>query len=267
MIRNRTILVLAVALAMSAFSGQVTAGLVMHYNLDQLTGTTAPDASGNGNTGTLSGGVSFDTDSVAGQFDKALDFNGTSDYIAVSDGGNLPSPGDSFTVAHWVKTTDGEGNHVNYNLNSLQFSIGNTGVGGGTFTVGIDSNVSSLDRAVYTDTVSNGSFNHIAVVFESDQVSAVYFNGNPQTATANDNHWLFNDAGNFSLMARRQPGTEFPVVGVLDDFAIFDTALSEQDVNDVMDLGVAGFIPEPSSVCLMTLGLLGLIGFGRRRNR
>ena len=72
---------------------------------DEGTGTTTADGSGNGNTGTLVGDASPSTMWVADRFGnagKALHFNGTSQYVKVSDANSLDVTGD-ITIAAWVK--------------------------------------------------------------------------------------------------------------------------------------------------------------------
>ncbi|GAB3136390.1 hypothetical protein GCM10027290_00050 [Micromonospora sonneratiae] len=85
-----------------------TAGPVASYSLDEGTGTTAGDASGNGRTATLTGGgwttgrlgtgFSADGDPLA---DRALTLSGTGQYAATSV--PVVRTDTSFTVAAWVR--------------------------------------------------------------------------------------------------------------------------------------------------------------------
>ncbi|NCC23337.1 MAG: LamG domain-containing protein, partial [Alphaproteobacteria bacterium] len=79
-------------------------GLVGHWTLDETSGTTAFDASGNGNDGTMQGGLDAGNDSVAGQVGTATEFDGTDDYINI---GNLPAinGASQVTLAAWMKRT------------------------------------------------------------------------------------------------------------------------------------------------------------------
>jgi len=59
----------------------VSGGLVASYAFEEGAGTTVADASGHGNTGTISGATWVTT----GKYGKALSFNGTSSLVSVSD--------------------------------------------------------------------------------------------------------------------------------------------------------------------------------------
>ena len=72
-------------------------GLVLYLAFDENTGNIARDSSGHGNHGSIMGAAW-----VEGQDGKALQFDGTDDYVEVAynDMFNLT---DAFTLAAWVK--------------------------------------------------------------------------------------------------------------------------------------------------------------------
>ena len=73
------------------------AGLVLYYGLNEGSGTTVADGSGNGNNGTLNGDPTWITGAEGG----ALHFDGTLDYIATGE--SLLSDLTEFTIACWLK--------------------------------------------------------------------------------------------------------------------------------------------------------------------
>ena len=73
------------------------AGLVAHWKFDEGSGTTASDASGNGNTGTLINGPQW----TAGKVGNALYFDGIDDVITVADSNSLDLSS-AFTLSAWV---------------------------------------------------------------------------------------------------------------------------------------------------------------------
>jgi len=75
-------------------------GPVGHWKMDEKTGTTANDSSGNGNNGTWGGTGSHWT---TGKFGGVGSFNGTNDYVGM---GNILNMGTSnFSLSAWVKST------------------------------------------------------------------------------------------------------------------------------------------------------------------
>ena len=70
---------------------------IAHYPFDQSSGTTAPDATGNGRTATLVGGATW----VAGRTGNAVNLSGTSQYVALPTG--ILAGASAFSVAAWVR--------------------------------------------------------------------------------------------------------------------------------------------------------------------
>jgi hypothetical protein len=81
---------------------------VAAYGFNDGSGTTASDASGNGNTGTLTGA----TWASAGKFGKALSFNGTSNWVTVNDVSALHLT-TTMTLEAWVNPTALSGGSTN----------------------------------------------------------------------------------------------------------------------------------------------------------
>ena len=77
-----------------------SSGLVGAWSFDETTGTSAGDASGKGNTGTINGA----THTTAGKFGGALTFNGTSNWVTVPDSASLHLT-TGLTVEGWVNPT------------------------------------------------------------------------------------------------------------------------------------------------------------------
>ena len=74
------------------------ADLVAHWSLDDASGTTATDMSGNGHDGTIGGTANW----VAGQSAGALDFDGSSTYIDMDD----EIVRGTWSLAMWLKPRD-----------------------------------------------------------------------------------------------------------------------------------------------------------------
>jgi PKD repeat protein len=75
-------------------------GLVGAYNFEEPSGTTVVDASGKGNTGTISGA----TRTTQGRFGKALSFDGVNDWVTINDAASLDLT-TGMTLEAWVYPT------------------------------------------------------------------------------------------------------------------------------------------------------------------
>ncbi len=83
--------------------GNVTAGLVGHWQLDEAAGTTAYDATGNGNNGTLINGTSHATSTC--EIGYCLSFNGTTNYVDVAETTSSLDVTNALTFAAWIYPT------------------------------------------------------------------------------------------------------------------------------------------------------------------
>ena len=79
---------------------QAPSNLVGAWGFDETTGTTAPDASGRGNTGTINGPLR----SAGGKFGGALSFDGINDWVTVADADSLDLT-TGMTTEGWVRPT------------------------------------------------------------------------------------------------------------------------------------------------------------------
>jgi hypothetical protein len=77
----------------------VPTGLVAAYGFDEASGTTALDASGSGNPGTISGATR-----VTGRAGGALSFDGVNDWVTVADAASLDLT-TGMTLEAWVNPT------------------------------------------------------------------------------------------------------------------------------------------------------------------
>jgi hypothetical protein len=81
-------------------SGPPVTGLVAAYGFNEGAGPTVADASGNGNTGTISGA----TWTPAGRYGAALSFNGTNNLVAIPGSASL-NVSTAMTLSAWIQPT------------------------------------------------------------------------------------------------------------------------------------------------------------------
>jgi hypothetical protein len=80
------------------FEATLPESCVLALDFDEDSGTITYDSSGYENDGTLYGNTNW----VAGKFDNALHFDGTDDYVEVSDSSEL-NPINALSVEAWIK--------------------------------------------------------------------------------------------------------------------------------------------------------------------
>lgn len=91
---------------------EVTDGLIGHWKLDETTGTTAADSSGNGNNGTMTGSMDAANDSAPGPVAMSLAFDGIDDYISAGSGASLDNVFvGGGTVAAWIRVPANPSNY------------------------------------------------------------------------------------------------------------------------------------------------------------
>ncbi len=210
-------------------------GLIGHWGLDETTGTTAADLSGNGNDGAMTGGLDATTDSVNGAVDSALNFDGISDYIQVTNDAvlNNVSSGE-VSISAWVHISDtgvtqrfiskydiaGGAGSVNYTLwvdssDEFKFCTGECN------PAQISSAPAIYDQWVHLVGIHDGT-NTTLYVNNIAQTSAV--TPNPPA----DSNWdLF--------IATKSDLSEF-MNGKIDDIRIYNRALSVTEIGDLYNL-------------------------------
>lgn len=227
---NLPIVFIAVMLSISIAHADVTDGLVGWWKLDQGSGTSAADSSGNGNTGTLTNGPTW----AAGKRGTAVSFDGVDDYVSVPNGGGLNNVSTG-SIAMWVKWTGTQ--DAGYGFGSVLARQSN-----GQFSNNIislttnDPNTAKVlwsfqsyaanDITGATSPIS-GRWRHIVITFTSG-THKMYMDGvlDGSSATLGGNYdnlaipltigaWI-DDGGSYST-------------SVIDDVRIYNRALSAQE--------------------------------------
>lgn len=240
---------LSVVLALHLFSGvSARADLVVHLGLDEGVGTTINNAGATGdlNDGTLGANNAF----VAGKIGSGLSFDG-SGASDVAAGVTPLIGGAERTVSVWFKSTGGAGIDslltFGPNLTGTKFDFDIDNANGGHLELGVgDGRTNFTGLPSLTDDTWR-----LATVIVPDTADATlqdvafYVDGQFVTdGTAQDNtREVVTGAGGGLFLGRGANGGGFqPLLGSLDDVAIWDEALTPDEITslfDVADIGLS----------------------------
>ncbi len=236
--------------------------------MDETSGATAADSSGNGNNGTINGGAAW----TAGQSGNAVDLDGTDDYIALPAG--VVSGADTITVAAWVNLDT-----VSNWMRIFDFGSGTstymylTPQNGSTGKIrfGIRNNGSTAQNIDGTSALATGGWHHVAVTLNGS-TGTLYVDGSavgsntsmtikPSDMGATTQNWI----------GRSQHSDPY-LDGRVDDFRIYNRAISSSEVASVMNgqslvtvttapSGVTAATADHSSINLSWSAVTGAAGY------
>ena len=223
-------------------------GLVGWWKLDETSGTTAVDSSGNNNNGTL---VFNDPNwmPTGGAIGGALGFDGTNDYVDLGDDSSLNfEDSEPFTIAAWIKTTAEYGLIVslrNPDLDGadIDFAVGDAGGGcsdPGKAVILVRQDSGGQWACVISKTpVNDDKWYHVAVVRTGNTVE-LFVDGNSQGKSSGA------QAGGAITTNVRAIGCEVywdcggdgscSLAGTIDDVRIYQRALTAAEIKQLANV-------------------------------
>ena len=200
---------------------------VAHWHFDEGDGTTAHDVDG-GNHGTLSGGEAAKV--PAWSFGCGLLFDGVDDLVKVSDSDSLDLVGDKLTIAAWVnRSSTGSGNLVKKSDASNGYRLWITATG----TLQFDLLFSGTTKTVTsTTTLPVNQWKHITARYNGTELR-LFIDGTIESATTAATGSLA--ATTEALWLGYYDATNHHLHGHLDDVSIYDRALSDSEITDLVN--------------------------------
>ena len=204
-----------------------TQGPIMWLKLDETSGTTATDSSGNGNDGTLT--YMSGNEWTAGQIDGALELDGSNDYVNVGDAASLDIT-DAITVTAWIKPNASQSGYKRliekHYASSWYFGYSSGANGLSTYINGGQRALTS------TGILTVGEWKHVAFTYDKDAGGTdevkIYLNGAVR-ATGNYSSAIGTDNRDIAI-GRYKYGSGYAFNGSIDDVRIYNSALSAEDV-------------------------------------
>jgi hypothetical protein len=223
----------------------ITSGLVGYWPLNETSGTTAGDFSGNNYNGTSTGGVLVNQ---TGKIGKAYEFDGADDSVGTSPTGSV-SATSSVTISAWVKADGGEFARVvqtvvntndtelalEYNRSNHEWSM-SVGKAGITSVYAADTSSATPGEWYYVVGTFDGSNMKLFVNGVYKSVTAV--NETILTASPVNRGWSFGSM-------RFNGGDIYLFSGSVDEVAIWNRLLAPAEITNLYNGGAGMSIITP----------------------
>ncbi|MES3031912.1 MAG: LamG domain-containing protein, partial [Patescibacteria group bacterium] len=262
-------------ISVSSSTDLLSTGLVGHWTFDgkktpwtSSTAGTALDSSGNSNTGTLTSMVQS-TNPVAGRIGQALTFDGTNDWIQMSNESTFDfEKTTAFSVFAWVKTTASSDSFVvakaqNSGTYTGWYIFVDNGAGSqgstGTGQIAVDFNSgANLRRRYGTTVVKDGKWHHVGFVNDGLGVATsvkIYVDGTENSTATGTNSVPSSILTNVNVSVGSRDAGGVPYPGAIDDVRIFNRAVSTAEILRLYKMGsglvVKNLDPYYNSVVLL----------------
>jgi hypothetical protein len=248
----------------SGLSFTARADLIAYYQF-QNPNDLGLDSSGNGNNLVVNGSVGSTSDGVNGGGGLVLTGQGDLSTVSGLAPSDFPQGNSDYTISVWFNTTD---QNVGGTVGGGLIGWGDYGVGGGSDTnaLRLDYNGSSYgfdnywwgnDLLGYPSDQSNlfGAWNNITATYDGT-TRTLYYDGVYLTS---DTPGLDSASDANFFIGLTNPGNPEYFTGTLSDVAVFNTALTQSEVDDFI------FAPEPGTVWTVWIALGALLLLGCRR--
>jgi hypothetical protein len=219
----------AVALVLGLI-GSASADLVVHWALEEGSGTTATDSSGNGNDGTFNGAPEW----VEGKLGGGLHVRGDTDqdYVVFTLPGGA-TVWETGTIAIWVKLDSlGQDQYsspfTNHTPNSAGIQFDVDGGTPGNFRLNPGGQFFGPATTEWT---------HLALTFEGGNATFYYNGEEATTAAMSDSQRTFNE---FAIGLNRNH-TNW-MAGTIDELRVYDHPLTAAEIQTIM-FSSAGRLP------------------------
>ena len=239
MLRKKPIFSAIALIALSTTQSQ--AALVGFWELDETSGSTAVDSSGNGVSGTLVNGPSVGQTAVHPSLGTAYRFNGSNQEINLGNTYNTLTS--SLTLSAWINPDDTVG--------IQRIFSSSTGPGWGFGLNGANLRFTTFGVKDYNFTLGTpiiaGEWTHLAVTFDASFDAEFFVDGVSQ-GTITGSAAASTGTGVYRIGSRNGENYD----GFIDEVRLYNEVLNDTQI------AALAVVPEPSSIMLLSLGCLAL---------
>jgi hypothetical protein len=221
------------------------------WKMDECQGSTLFDASGNGNNGTLIVGAAGSQTAIGtcetsgsawangktGKYSSSLNFDGTDDYVNIAEPSNNSLDANTISVSAWVKLSS-IGQQMSF-LNKQGSTTDRSYIiymeADNKPRMAASVNGTGFTAAIATTSLTTGQWYHITGTYDGANVK-IFVNGKLENAVAMSGN-IFNSAGGVQIGRIASPA--YLQAGQIDDVRVYNYALTDQQVANVMNEGSA----------------------------
>ena len=232
-----------VSIALSSIAvASLKDGLLGYWPLDEASGKTAADASGNGNDAALKGnGVSWKPN--GGKLGGAAEFDGGGEAIEDDNGADYINDLTAITVSVWIKSAetlsdrgfiDGRDPGGDDTVLSLRYDAAGFEAGGKDLLKAGITTTGGIQRLETASDIQTKSWQHIVLTWSSGNELALYIDGELDTPTFNSPETKGKLTGATKLViGKGEKDAARSWNGLIDDVRIYDRVLDDNEIADL----------------------------------
>ena len=213
--------------------------MVAVWLFDEGKGNVVADSTGNGHDGKIEKGAKW----VNGRFGKALEFDGTDDWVSIPHAKNLGfAAGKSFSITVHFKGSKVGGSLFGKGYEDKSqalpwFLLWNDG-SSSKVTLFLRDEAGASFRADGTSAIADDKWHFIAAVADASKgKSSIWIDGKREAeADFNKNSGYGTNEGVVAIGRHYDRYTK----GIIDDVGLFNVALTADDIKTIMDAGLGG---------------------------
>jgi hypothetical protein len=217
--------------ALEPLEDRTVPSLVAAYAFNEGSGSTAADASGTGNTGTIAGATW-----AAGKFDQALAFNGTSSWVTVAGSSSLNLT-TGMTLEAWVRPTaaapDWTAAVIKERPGGLAYAL-YAADGAGKPPAGYINQDGADVHATGPAVLPLNTWTHLAATYDGSTIR-LYVNGSQVASTARTGA-ITTSTSPLRIGGDSVWGEYF--TGLIDEVRVYNRALSQTEIQTDMNIPV-----------------------------
>ena len=262
----RFVLTLLLACMMSVFAvDKALAGIdpgmiVGMWLFDEGEGDIVGDSSGNGHDGVITGPPQW----AVGQFGDALDTS-TISFVTVPHSEDLSLT--TFTITVWLSMDGGAGwigvvSKANQEIDRNYTLFLYDGTGAASISIG-DEAGNTWNDGTGTTRVNDGTWHHVAISFDDETNTGRVFTDGVEEAEYTDETEVPQNEADLMFNSWFHTGVFGGYIGLLDEIAIFNVALEEADIKEIMGNGLDTFfaLVKPEDKLIVRWGAIKSMDF------